>query len=164
MPNLRGRSIGRDDVRNANQMKSLILGRLKKPSTDAGGATKGRSRSQTEQEGDKTEEGKTGGRAKKGKADLKIKAKTRTWSDVVKDPEEDKSETTGSGTGNGEKKTNKGLPSRQVDQRGQRAWNQIGRGAHARRQANKRSRVEESAEWKKPQVELEGECGDASST
>ena len=84
MPNLRGRSIGRDDVRNANQMKSLILGRLKKPSTDAGGATKGRSRSQTEQEGYKTEEGKTGGRAKKGKADLKIKAKTRTWSDVVK--------------------------------------------------------------------------------
>ena len=40
--------------------------------------------------------GKASGRAKKGTTDLKMKAKTRTWSNVVKGLEEDELETTDS--------------------------------------------------------------------
>ena len=40
--------------------------------------------------------GKASGRAKKGTTDLKMKAKTRTWSNVVKGLEEDGLETTDS--------------------------------------------------------------------
>ena len=57
-----------------NRMKSSISGRLKKPMTDMGGATK---RNEPEPEPEPTEQG--GDKAKKGR-----EAMTKTWSNVVK--------------------------------------------------------------------------------
>ena len=50
----------------------------------------------TEKGGDRAQEGRAGGKVKKNKGNLKIKVKTRTWSDVVRGLEGDESETTDS--------------------------------------------------------------------
>ena len=67
-----------------------------------------------------------GGRAKKGRANLTIKAETKMWSNLVKGPKEDESETVGLGNGNGEKKANEGVRSEQADRIGRRAWDRTG--------------------------------------
>ena len=48
----------------------------------------------TEQRGDRAKKGKVCDRAKKGKVDLKMKAKTRTWPNVVKGLDKNELETT----------------------------------------------------------------------
>ena len=55
------------------------------------------------------------------------------------------------------KGADKGLTSTQVDREVRGAWNRMGRAGQVRREANK-SRSDEPAEQRKPQVELEGEC------
>ena len=53
----------------------------------------------------RAEKGKVGGRAMKGRVNLKIKARTRTWSDVVKGLKEDELETSNSDKSGNESET-----------------------------------------------------------
>ena len=116
------RKMERDDVREAESDEEFNFGTTEKVSGTSGsaeeaedtsdmktsgrGATKWRSTrytrnsrrkelelEPTKQGGVRAEKAKIGSRAKNGGADLKVKAKTSTWSNVVKSLKDDESET-----------------------------------------------------------------------
>ena len=88
IPNLRGRNIersnGRDEEIRSKSDKASDFRTTEEAKDGYGGSNQ-----RNEPKPETTERGE--GRAKNGR-----EARTKTWSDVVKDPEEDKSETTDS--------------------------------------------------------------------